>query len=420
VLNGPANPSAASTPGIFKMGVSPMDPTKPAIELTKIAFAAAGDYNCEFGCFISGDLKWMAVATGGADTSGHYTYALGAVAPDLSVKIGKFGLLKDVKHLVFANNYLFYSQKAKCLGTGSCQYDIHRQGPLGGADFQDVVLTRMAPDDDEDVLNGDTIYQGYFRVSDDASSVLFLTPTIRSTKLWVWRGGNLSKLDYICPNFDGVKCVGSGSQYHDNDPAALSVDGKRAVMFSVWDRWLRVRRYDVGSEAPGVFTNLVEVPPNKAYLSTVCAVLGDDQHAEVRYEPWFSADGSQIYFVGYSRCGAATDKAWTDVMSLPVDRIGMALEPGEWKNWTKNTRDNTTKNREIKWLGISPKRQVFVLSASATVSEQGQPIPNTDKRQMKDSEVYTMPVGGSVMTPLTNETAWDALLPTTVPPMPAP
>ncbi len=419
ILSGNFNATASAAPGKFKAGVSPMDASLPALELTKVAFANAGGYSCSYGCFISDDLQYMMVATGPSDDKGLYTYALGTVAPDLSVKIGKFGTLKDVKHLAFAGKYLFYSQKAKCLGTGKCQYDIHRQGPFGAEDFADVVLTRMAPDADEDVVNGDTTYEGYFRVSADASTVMFLTPTIRSQTLYVWHAGNLAKVDYICPNFDGVKCVGSSSEYHDSDPAAVSMDGKTIVAFAVWDRWQRVRKYDVGSEAPGVFANLVEISAGAgAYLQGYCPFLQPGQQGEIKYEPWFSADGSTVYFVGYSKCGGTGNKAWTDVMSLPVAKIGPEMKPSDWANLTNNPRDNSAKNHVIEWMAMSPQRKYFVLSASASLTEQGQPIPDGTARTMSDSEVYTMPVGSSVMTPLTNENAWHGRLPQAVPPLP--
>ncbi|MBI5611181.1 MAG: hypothetical protein HY902_20075 [Deltaproteobacteria bacterium] len=421
ILSGNFNLAASGAVGKFKAGVSPLDAALPALELTKVAFAAAGSYNCAFGCFISDDLQYMAVATGQPDDKGLYSYALGTVAPDLSVKIGKFGTLKDVKHLAFAGKYLFYSQRAKCLGTGKCQYDIHRQGPFGGEDFTDVTLTRMAPDADEDVINGDTTYEGYFRVSADASTVVFLTPTIRSQTLYVWHAGNLAKVDYICPNFDGVKCVGSSSEYHDSDPAAVSMDGKLVVTFAIWDRWLRVRKYEVGSEAPGVFANLVESGAGAgAYLQAYCPFLQPGQHGEVKYEPWFSADSSTVYFVGQSKCGGTGNKLWTDVMSLPVAKIGPDLKPSDWINYTNNPHDNSAKNHVIEWLAMSPQRKYFVLSASAAVTEQGQPIPDGTARTMSDTEVYTMPVGGHVMTPLTNENAWHARVPQAVPPMAKP
>lgn len=421
ILTGWKNPAASTAPPPgFGMGINPGDEKKPAIELTKVAFKTGG-FSCAYGCFISPDLKWMAVAKGPADGVGNYTYGLGAVNNDLTtVGLNKDAGLTDIKHLVFAGNYLFYSKKANCLGTGKCQYDIHRRGPLGSEALTDDVLTKMAPDNDPDVQNVDTIYNGYFRASADGSTLSFLTPTIRSQRLYVWRGGNLAQLDYICPNFDGAKCVGTGSEYSDRDPLAVSVDGKQVVMFATVDRWLRARKYLVGTETPSTFSNLVEVPAGKKYKEAVCAILGPEQHAAVAFDPQFSLDGKRIWFVGLSKCSGPSEKQWTDVMSLEADKIGSELGPDDWINWTKNPRTSGTKNKVIQGFAMSPGRQVAILTASATISSSGTSIPDTDQRQKQDTELYSLVAGGSVMVPITNENAWHAYAPATTLPLAAP
>ena len=424
LLSGWQNPAAGigSGPGLFGAGINPQDPKKPAIFLTKVAFAKTG-LSCQHGCFMSPDLKWLAVAKGTADAKGHYTYGLGSVNSDLvALGVDKDNGLKDIKHLAFAGKYLFYSQKASCLGTGSCQYDIHRRGPLGETNLTDDILTRMAPDNDPDVLESDTTYNGFFRVSADATTVVFLTPTIRSQRVYVWRGGNLAQLDYICPNWDGVKCVGTGSQYNDNDPVAVSMDGKRVVTFAIVDRWLRARKYDVGTENPSTFSNLLEVPAGKKYSKQAggapCAVVGAQGHTQVRFNPEFSMDGKRIWYVGYSNCVGASDKPWTDIMSLEVDKIGSELGPADVVNWTKNPRDNSAKNKVIQGFGMSPERQVILVAASSTISGSGQLIPDTDLKAKNDSEVYSLATGSGKMTPITNENGWLTLVPHAVLPHP--
>lgn len=423
VLTAWQNPAAGpgNGPSIFGSGVDPRDATKPAIQLTKVAFGTTG-MSCQFGCYLSRDLKWMAVAKGAADAKGHYAYGLGSVNGDLVTKgLDKDAGLKDIKHLVFAGNYLFYSQKANCLGTGACQYDIHRRGPLGQSDLKDEVLTRMAPDNDPDVLESDTIYNGYFRVSDDGSTLTFLTPTIRSQRVYVWRGGNVAQLDYICPNWDGAKCVGTGSQYKDSDPVAVSVDGKRVVMFTIVDRWLRARKYEVGSETPSAFSNLVEVPAGKKYTiqanGAACGVLGPEQHVQVMYDPEFSLDSKRVWFVGYSNCVGASDKKWTDVMSIEVDKIGSELGADDWINWTKNPRDNSVKNKVIQGFSMSPNRQVIMLAATSSISGSGTAIGDADMRAKNDTEVYSLVAGSHTLVPVTNENGWLTVAPTTVLPI---
>lgn len=419
VLTSWKNPAAAGNAGAFGTGVSPLDPKLAAIQLTKYAFKQAGGLTCNFGCLFSQDLKYIAIAKGAPGTDG-YDFQLGTLNGQLQVFLGKFGVLSKVAHLQFAQGYLFYSTQAGCLGTGKCQYDIHRRGMDDTTDLQDVVITRMAPDDDPDVVNSDTTYNGYFQVSDDASTVVFLTTTIRSMKVYTWRGGNVSKQDYICENPLGDTCVGTGSQYHDNDPIAVSQDGKTLVLFTIIDRWLRARLYHVGSEEASSFSNLMEVPNGKggaSYLQNACAALQPWQHAEVKSQPMFSADGKLVYYVGYSDCATPSDKVWTDLMALPVAKIGGQIAKGDLLNLTNNPRDNSTKNKRIYDFSMSPQRQVFLLSASATVQADGQPIPDGGARAMQDSEIYTMIVGDSGLVPVTNELLYAADAPRAVLPV---
>ena len=410
------NPGAIQNAGTFGIGASPLDPSKPAIELTKYSFKQAGSLNCNFGCVVSPDLRFMAIATGTPKSTG-FTYQPAVVNQNLEVFVSKFQKLEKVAHLQFAGDYLFYSTQANCLGTGKCQYDLHRLDLSGAPGAGDEVLTKMAPDADPDIAGNDTTYDGYFRVSADASSVVFLTPTIRSVKVYVWRGGNVSKLDYVCANPQGDTCVGTGSEYSDRDPLAVSADGNTVVFFSIVDRWLRVRRYLVGSEEAAVFSNLVEVPSGKGYLGNACSILKPWQHVQVAGNPTFSADGKLVYLLGSSRCGATSDKPWTDLMSLPVARIGQTIGAADWLSLTKNPRDNSTKNKRIFDFAMSPAKQVFLVSATATFQADGKPIPDGQDRSLKDSEIYTMAVGSGELVPITNELKYAADSPFAVSPV---
>jgi len=414
VLTSWKNPVAGGNAGAYGTGVSPLDAKQPAIQLTKFAFKQAGGLTCNFGCLFSQDLKYIAIAKGAPGTEG-FEFQLGTLNDQLQVFIGKFGVLSKVAHLQFAQGYLFYSTQSGCLGTGKCQYDIHRRGMDASTDLQDVIITRMAPDADLDVVGSDTTYNGYFQVSEDASTIVFLTTTIRSMKVYTWRGGNVAKQDYICENplgtGDDATCVGTGSQYHDNDPVAVSQDGKSIVLFTIIDRWLRARLYHVGSEEASAFSNLMEVPNGKggvSYLQNACAALQPWQHAEVRGQPMFSADGKLVYYLGYSNCATPSDKPWTDLMALPVAKIGAKIAAGDLMNLTENPRDNSTKNKRIYDFSMSPQRQVFLLSAAATVQADGKPIPDGGARAMQDSEIYTMVVGDDALVPVTNELLYAA------------
>ncbi|MSP92417.1 MAG: hypothetical protein EXR79_11550 [Myxococcales bacterium] len=424
VLTAWKNPKAgpAQNPGAFGLGASPLDATKPAIELTKYSFKKAGDLTCNHGCLLTPDLSYIAIAAGPPDIKGLFTYQLGKIKGDLSVFVEKFGQLKDVKHIAFAQGFLFYSTPANCLSTGKCQYDIHRVPLSEDPDSKDEVLTKMAPDADPDAAV-DTVYDGYFYVSEDATTLVFLTPTIRSTKVYAWRGGNVTKLDYICESPLGDSCVGTGSQYHDNDGVAISQDGKTIAMFSIVSKWMRVRKYVLGSEEPPLFSNLVQTE-GIPYLKKACAVLQPHQHAEVRGQPYFSADGKWLFFRGVTdlaKCeppiGKSGEKLWTDLMAIPIAKIGGVIGKNEWVNLTNNPRNSSAKNRLIKDFSMSPKRQVFLMSATATVDQNGAPIPDTSNRHKSDTELYTMIVGAPDMVPITNELSFDADAPRAVLPV---
>ena len=60
---------------------------------------------------------------------------------------------------------------------------------------------------------------------------------------------------------------------------------------------------------------------------------------------------------------------------------------------------------------MSPQRQVFLISATATQDQSGDPIKDGSSRELNDSELYTLIVGDAVWHAVTNELLYDALLP---------
>ncbi|GEM_PF-3526679 len=390
VLTNRKNPKALTNSSTYGLGVNPWNAEEAAIELTKHSFKKAGNLTCNFGCIISPDMKHVAIAKSNPGAKG-YTYVLGTMNDNLEIFVGKFGQIKDVADLHFANGYLFYSTARNCFDTGKCQYKIMRRA-LGGGEAEKQ-LTVMAPDSDPDVQSNPkhTTYTGRFSVSDDGSTLTFLTTTIRSVKVYAWRGGNVHKLDYICEHpLDNETCVGTGSQYHDNDEVAISPDGSEAILFTIVDRHLRVRRYKVKGEQAPTFSNIVTVPAGQPYLKSVCLNLKDWQHAEVRARPRYSSDGKEIFFLGHSDCSGSSEKKWTDIMSLKIDRIGGKLKQSDFTNYTNNPRLNTPENLWIRDFTLSPDRHYFVFNAAPRYSSSGDPISPTDKRQIKDTEIYTM------------------------------
>ncbi len=408
VLTDKTNPGALENSGTYGIGINPLDHKGKALQVTKYSLKKAGGLSCAFGCVMSQNFKYVAVADGQPSADGKgYTYKLGLVKPNLEVEVGKFGDLKNVADLHFAGDKLYYSQARNCFDTGKCQYEIRLRMMDGSA--EEKLLTVMAPDNDPDVLASvkHTTYTGRFQVSEDGKTLVFLTTTIRSVKVWAWRDGNLYKLDYICEHpLDNETCVGDGSQYHDNDEVGISPDGLTVVLFTIVDRSLRVRRYQIASTTASVFSDIVTVPAGAAYKQSVCFALADWQHAEVRSRPTFSADGATVYFVGNSECTSEKEKPWTDILGLEVSKIGKPIGASDILNFTKNPRDNSTANLWIRDLRLSPDKKYFVFNASprwSTVAGE----PASGDRALKDTEAYVMPTQlGAKPVQVTNEVGY--------------
>lgn len=418
VLTEKDNPQAITNASAYGIGLSPIDGKSKGVELTKYSFKKAGGLTCNFGCVLSDDLKYIAISKEAPSDKG-FTYVLGTFNDKLEAFVGKFGELTDVADLHFAGSKLFYSKARNCFQTGKCQYEIRVRYMDGSA--EEKVLTVMAPDNDPDILDTTphTTYTGRFQVSEDGETLVFLTTTIRSVKVWAWRGGNLHQLDYICEHpLDNNTCVGTGSQYHDNDEVGISPDGKSVVLFTIVDRSLRVRKYTIGGSDAPVFSDLVSVPPGGTYLQDICFNLPSWQHAEVRSRPTFSADGKRIFYLGVSQCSGSEEKMWTDLMSIPADKIGKKIEEADYINYTKNPRDNSAENLWIRSFRTSPEKKFFVFAASPTYGSTGDKLPDSDKRQLADTEVYVMPIqAGAEPAQITNETAYATDTPVSIKPV---
>ncbi len=419
VLSDADNPGAVENASAYGCGISPFGDKKKCIELTKYAFKNAKTLNCNYGCVLSPDMKFIAIADGPPDKDGLFTYVPGTIQyyPTSSTKflfiVDKFEKIPKVRDLHFAGPYLFYSTPIHTFTTNVSQYEIRRRNMV---DFEDAekTLTLMAPQTDPDAnpAKPHTTYSGRFRVSANGETLLFLTPTIRSLKVWSWSKGILTQHDYICENpIDATTCVGTGSQYKDNDPAAVSPDGKTIVLFTIVGRYFRVRRYTVGETKDSTFTNLVTLPGGANYLQDICLNLPQWLHARVRpgSTPQFAEDGKTLYFLGLSECGGSKEKEFTDIMSLNIEDIGKPVSKAMVVNYTNNPRENSPQNRWIRNFVLSPDRKFFIFNASPTYGSSGDPLPRTDARQLKDTEIYVMPAQAkATMMQITNEGAYNA------------
>src|SRR5690606_33633953 len=119
--------------------------------------------------------------------------------------------------------------------------------------------------------------KGHFKVSDDGTNLVMLQTTIRSVAVYLWRDGTgLVQLDFICKYGTQGDCSGTGSEYTDLDPVAISPDNRWIVFFTFSDRWQRARVYDTDNP-DHIKLSIIASVPSGVYIEHACddGVLAD-------------------------------------------------------------------------------------------------------------------------------------------------
>ncbi|MGM0577026.1 MAG: hypothetical protein ACQEXJ_14975 [Myxococcota bacterium] len=369
--------------------------------------------SCNYGCVVSPDLQWLAVATGPPDADG-FDFRIGKFDANLHVNLFKGVVWEDMIDFQFAGQNLFYSQKGACTGP-SCQYDIWR------VDLEDVnnpvkIATYPTEADLED-----SSYKGHFKVSPDGRSVVFLNTTIRSVQVHMWREQlGLVELDFVCKHGTKGNCSGTGSEYTDEDPVAISPDGRWIVFFTFSERWQRARIYDIDN--PGVvrLTTMASVEQG-SFIEHACdpGVLADWQWEQVIGDPVFTPDGEEVVFLTATDCGDS-QKPRTNLRRVELDTL-LAEEPvteEEVFDITDNPFGDVTDNRRVTGFDLAPDGATIAFTATPEETQSGDPIQDGSSRQRNDRELYRVRLDGTNMIQLTNHLAWQAESPRIVPPAP--
>jgi len=373
-------------------------------------------YNCHHSCIVDDGLTWLAVAQGPPDASGFFTFDMGRFGAEGTVSIIKGAPLTGVVDLHFGADYLYYTKLFRQEGP-SRQYEVWRVDLARPADRQ--VVTYFPPDD---VLEGST-YAGRFRVNPTGGQLVFLNPTIRSQSVYVWRDGALDQVDYICPFLRNGQCQGAGSEYSDEDPVAISADGRFVALFIVSGRDLRVRLYDLTNLATKPYKVLAQVPEGQTYYANICANLQDWQFAEVTGEPRFftNPDGAlSLYYIGMTdprRPGCTVSKLATDVLRIDVETIlaPRTLEAFDIANVTDTPKTGDARQISISSFDISPDGSVVVFAGTPSFQENGQPIGTGSSRHENDEEIWVQGTDGRGRVQVTNDTSWRATTPIALP-----
>lgn len=385
------------------------------------------DLSCNYGCVVSPDLVWLGVVTGPPSTAG-FTFAIGKFNADLEVNLFKSVTWDDKIDFKFAGTKLFYSERASCTGV-SCQYNIYRVDLAKDVNQRDLIAT-YPPESDLDQSN----YQGHFKVSPDGTKLILLNTTIRSVKVHMWKEGlGLVPLDFICELGSEGNCSGTGSQYSDVDPVAISPDGRWAVFFTFSDRWHRARLYDLDNPQVATLTTLATVPAGE-FIQHACdpGVLEDWQWQRVVGDPEFTADGSEIVFTVQTDCTIADTEVCPDGPCKPAKprtnlkrvKLGTLLEDraltaADVFGVTKNPFGDVAANRRITSFSLSPDGATVLFTATPATAPDGKPIADSSSRHRNDRELYRVRLDGTNLQQLTNDVAWLAETARVVPLPPA-
>ncbi len=377
------------------------------IALTDLQLAEEG-VTCKYSCLVNDDLTRIAVATAPPGKGG-YEFKYGLFNDCKEAKLNKGVKLSNVADLEFATHYLYYSTEKSCSGA-SCQYEIWRID-TDDPTKKELLVPFFPPPEDEDWINGDTIYNGQFTTSPDGETLVLLSPTIRSQRVYLWTKGTLHQVDYICETYQNDHCIGTGSQYRDSDPVGISPDSKTVVMFAKNDRSLLLKRYSTENPDDKRDSTFFQTQGTGDYKSLACATRKPGQFIDTLGNPKFTPDGKQLLFVGKSECvSTSQSKPETDIYAIDPSWIGdlTPVEESELFNVTKNAKGPVPTNNVVKNFTISADGQEVIFVATPHLSSSWSPLPDTDQSQFGRAEIYKVPICGGTKTQLTSNVKFQA------------
>ena len=377
--------------------------------------------SCKYGCLVDSSLEWIAVSVKKPSAKG-FTFQLGRFDQALQVAMVKGIFLEDVVDFKFAGNYLYYTKQFYCDGV-HCQYSFYRVQLDPVKPPEELFV--FPPESDPD-WPAHSNYKGHFKTSEDGSVLVVLGTTIRSVRYYLWKGGNLHELDYICNQFVNGTCIGAGSEYTDTDPVAISPDGSKIAAFTIAERELRIRVYDTETLTPKSFP-LFSIPSEistPTYLAGACqAIEGADwKFKRVVGDPHFSQDGSSVYFISHTDCGmvSAESKPHTNLLMMDLATVGdgTPFDEADFINLTVNPKGDGPDNLVVESFSLSPSGRTLVFAASPRYKFAAdpmnpimQPLVIDSPRARKDRELWLVTSAGTGLMQLTDNLEFLAISP---------
>lgn len=372
--------------------------------------------SCNYGCFVSPNLKWIAVVTGPPSASG-FELQLGQFDPNMKIGLLKGGVIQDVIDFEFVADRMFYSKIKSCTGP-SCEFEFT---VVELAENVNIPIPFETFPKGEDLV--DSTYKGHFRVSADGRNMVLLNTTIRSVEVFLWKQGTgLVSLDFICKFGEKGNCSGTGSEYTDTDPVAIDPTGRHIVFFTFGERWARARVYD--TTQPGVVqSSIMASVPSSAYIERACdpGVLAPWQWQRVIGDAYFTPDGQEVVFLGENACpenGQQPTKPVSNIyrVKLATLQSGKTLEESDVFNVTRHPKGDVTANRRPSAFQLTPDGATIVFTGTASYDQNGGLIPDGGARQRNDREVYRIRLDGTNAEQMTNDISFTAEAPFVVGP----
>jgi hypothetical protein len=348
--------------------------------------------SCHLGCVVDETLTWIAVTVEKPSDVG-FAFQVGKFNADLQVKMVKGAVFKDIVDMAFAGGYLYFSSTQYCSDTG-CKFLVYRYDLENIPAPQSLFL--IPPDDDPDFKDGQATTDGHFTASADGKTLAFLSPTIRSQRVYVWRNEVVKELDYQCPGgMQGDHCTGSGSEFSDLDPLAMTPSGKKLAWFSRIKDRLVLRLYD--TDGGNVKEQVLLDTAGQDFNAASCAQLGADPWKFNRVSnPLFTPDAQTLLFVASSNCDPSK-KPFTDIVSIPVNRIGGGpLTADTLTDITDNPTTNDVTNAVIEGFDLSPTGGNVVYNASPVYGQDKKTqLPETSAKAKQSRELWVAAIDGS-------------------------
>ena len=343
-----------------------MDPNDCALVISKNPDgtpAETAPCSCAFGCMVDEGLDWLAISTEKPGPHGH-TFQVARFNDDLQAKVVKGVTFTGVADFHFAGPFLLYTTSQFCSGTG-CQYAVNRYD-LDNLAQTPKMLALVPPEGDPDWIGGHATFKGHFTPSADGHTALFLSPTIRSQRAYLLKDEDLLEVDYICPGgFQDDHCTGTGSDFRDTDPAAISHDGERPAYVAVVSDRLELRLPDLEGKPPKVVT-LQAVESGKDYTSNICSQVIESswKFRQVSQILFGATDTDSLLFIGRSECSATHVKPWTDLWSLSLDGLVDRVGEADLERVLHNPRHDGVENTVIDGFDVSPDGAAIVYNAT--------------------------------------------------------